>query len=121
MPFPNEPDEFSLPEDEYSHLINEKLMVKSDDDDTKDGKESALKNQKELTPAKESSIKKEKKTDSDDFLNNDGDKKDNCDMESESQKGKLGKEIKTRGKRNVKDKKVDLDSSGKEHFLLTVN
>ncbi|KAK6623819.1 hypothetical protein RUM44_010675 [Polyplax serrata] len=114
LPFPNEPVEFSLPDAEYLDLINEKMTSKTDS--VSDSRESSKevkclpKHSKDLTPAKESTIKKEKSESEDSLASADTEKKETIESESDSKKGNLSKEIKTRGKRSLKDKKMDDDT-----------
>lgn len=103
-----------MPEAEYLDLINEKLVSRTDTTgDLKDGNKEGRttpRNVKDSTPSKDGIVKKEKKSDTEDITSND-DKKEAADLESEGKKGKQNKEIKTRGKRNIKDKRTDEDQS----------
>lgn len=125
LPFPNDLEEFSLPESEYSELINEKIASKIESTEAKDSTKemkNSIKVTKDCTPTKETVIKKERKSETEDVSTTDTDKKDLLDSENEAKKRKLGKdkEVKTRGKRSMRDKKHDEDT-GQSRFLLLFN
>ena len=129
IPFPNDEEDFNLPEDEFGDLMTEKVEKAkpepvSEPSPVKDGRSTPkvskdnkqtkeTVNRKEKEKEKEKEEEKEKKVESDE-KESESDKKETEEPENEVKKGKGKKEDKPapkRGKRSMK--KTEEDSTGK--------